>query len=170
MQKHHYEASSKIERKVNLIRCFEDCVDSFTSSNSIPLAICYQPSKIYCKLDINSNNHSQDNNIYLFEKPCEDISTYYSYLNNFTYLNSEYVINFELIDYLVTNSCIRINTIGRWILVTKIKLLDSLVAVSLRKPLWLLKYSYDTNNLIPQMVEINYTEHGCTEKTKTTEE
>ncbi len=172
MQKRRHEASSKIDRTTSLIRCFEDCVNSLASSSSVPLPICYQPSKLYFKLDITNNNqlNNQDHNIYLFDKPCEDISTYYSFLNNFIYLNSDNVISPELIDYLVANSCTRINDIGRWILVTKIKLLDSTLAVTLAKPLWLLKYRYDMDNQAPQLVEINSAEYACKERPRLTKE
>ncbi len=112
------EATNRTERTLRFMRCFEECIEALAKSKQLPLPICYQRSKIYYKLD---NAINQEPNVYLFEYPVEDINVYFNYLNNFEYLNSNNVLDKNTIEYLVSNSCVRVNNIGKWILITKIK-------------------------------------------------
>ena len=68
-----------------------------------------------------SSTSQLDSNVYLFDAPIDDLAAYLNMLNNFEYLNSNHVIDKNVIDYLVTNSAIRVNSLGKWILVTKLK-------------------------------------------------
>lgn len=128
------EAVSKTDKTLRLMRCFEECTDSFSNNKPFPLAVCYQRSKLYLKLDdansgntptssTNSTNQtsSQESNVYLFDAPIDDLATFVAILNNFEYLNSNNVIDKHNIEYLVTNSAIRINSLGKWSLITKLK-------------------------------------------------
>ncbi len=131
------DAISKTDKTLRLMRCLEEIIDSFSAVKQMPKPLCFQRSKVYYKLLINQNNtssnqsqlptslvahhHNQESNIYLFDSPVDNTETYFSILNNFEYLNSDHVIDRNMIEYLVTNSCVRINNMGKWILVTKIK-------------------------------------------------
>ncbi|CAF0837663.1 unnamed protein product [Brachionus calyciflorus] len=159
------DAINKTDKTLRLIRAFEECIESLTSNNKpFPLAICYQRSKIYFKLDQQSTNTTtttttsgqsssqntyrnfyHDSNIYLFDAPLDEQQILNDTLNNFEYLNSQNVIDINNIDYLVSNNSIRINNLGKWILITKIKYLET-KSTCLKKPLWFLKYKFNTNN------------------------
>jgi hypothetical protein len=133
------DAISRTDKTLRLMRCLEEIIDSFSSVKLAPKGICFQRSKVYYKLlsqnpNSSSTNqsqlpsslvahhhHSQESNVYLFDSPVENSDIYFSILNNFEYLNSDHVIDRNMIEYLVTNSCVRINNMGKWILVTKIK-------------------------------------------------
>ena len=148
------ETTAKIDKTLRLMRCFEESIEAFAQTKAVPLPLCYQRSKVYYRLDTADSN--QDSNIYLFDKPCPDQDTYFSYLNNFEYLNSNHVLDRNIIEYIVSNNCTRINDIGRWILVTKIKVDDENQgsSVVLNPPLWLLKYRYNEDEQPPGLIEI----------------
>ena len=107
------EAILKTDKILRFMRCFEECIQSLNSNNrqqSFPLAICFQRSKIYFKLeDLSTSLSNHDTNIYLFDLPIDSTDGYFSILNNFEYLNSNHVIDKTTIEYLVSNGCIRIN-------------------------------------------------------------
>jgi hypothetical protein len=111
------DAISKTDKILRFMRCFEECIQSLTSNRqkSFPLAVSYQRSKIYFKIDdannasSSSTSSSQDTNIYLFDIPLENAYDYFSILNNFEYLNSDHVIDKNTIEYFVSNGCIRVN-------------------------------------------------------------
>lgn len=158
------ETSSKIDKTIRFMRCFEETINSLIKTEPIPLSLCYQRSKVYFKIEAAPAN--QDSNIYLFDSPCPDLDTYYNYLNNFEYLNSDHVLDRNVIEYLVSNNCTRINNIGRWILVTKIKIDDDNLrtSVHLNPPLWLLKYRYEEGDQPLKLVEIldrSYVNEKC---------
>ena len=129
------DAISRTDKTLRLMRCLEEIIESFSSVKPVPKPTCFQRSKVYYKLltntNINSTNQSQlptslvshhhnqqESNIYLFDSPVDNSDTYFSTLNNFEYLNSDHVIDRNMIEYFVTNSCVRINNMGKWILVT----------------------------------------------------
>lgn len=113
----------------------------------LPLAVCYQRAEVYLKLDemIKSSSSAaaagsavttttastaaaaatvsatSDSNVYLFDAPIDDVGVYFNTLNNYEYLNSSHVVDKHFVEYVVTNSAIRVNTLGKWILVTKLK-------------------------------------------------
>ena len=129
------------------MRCFEECIQALATvsasdesecvtSKPFPLAVAYRRAKVYFKIEPNTNVLSSssavnasnaatlagiDSNIYLFEKPLDDNLAYQNTLNNFEYLNSEHVLDKLSIEYMVYNSTVRINNLGKWILITKIK-------------------------------------------------
>jgi hypothetical protein len=76
-------------------------------------------------------HHQQDSNIYLFDSPIDNNESYFNILNSFEYISSDHVIDKNVIDYFVTNSCIRINQLGKWVLITKIKVGFFLFAISI---------------------------------------
>jgi hypothetical protein len=118
------EAVAKTDKTLRYMRCFEEVADAFVKSKPIPLPVCYQRSKTYFKIDDTSREMiSHDSNIYLYETPIDDSETYFNMLNNYEFLNSDHVIDKNVVDYLVSNSCTRINELGRWILITKIKVI-----------------------------------------------
>ncbi len=149
------DAISKIDKMQRFMRCFEETIRSLTQHKSLPLPLCYQRAKTYFKIE--PKNVNQDTNIYLFDSPCEDLKTYYNYINNFEYLNSNHVIDRNVVEYVVSNSCTRINNFGRWILLTKIKIIDDNItntSVVLNPPLWLLKYRYGEEEQPIKLTEI----------------
>ena len=122
----------KTDKTLRFMRCFEECVESLTNSTPIPSPMCFQRSKVYLRLD---EQGTFESNIYLFDTLVEDTETYFSILNNFEYFNSDHVIDKTVVEYLVTNSCTRINSLGRWILITKIKVLKRKVLIENNKNL-----------------------------------
>ena len=97
----------------------------------------------------------QDTNIYLFDSPIDSLESYFNILNNFEYLNSDHVLDRNMIEYFVTYSCVRINSLGKWMLITKIKKIDEKKAHCLKHPLWLIKFRYgDEEQQQYKMVEI----------------
>jgi len=149
------DATSKIDKTQRFMRCFEDTIKSLNHNKPLPLPLCYQRAKTYFKIEPSTAN--QDTNIYLFDSPCEDLKTYYNYINNFEYLNSNHVLDRNIVEYLVSNNCTRINNIGRWILLTKIKAVDeseSNTSIVLNPPLWLLKYRYGEDEQPIKLTEI----------------
>ena len=115
------EVITRADKTLRFMRCFEECIDALSKTKKMPLSVCYQRAKIYFKCD---DTGTQDSNIYLFNYPIDDKATYFNILNNFEYLNSDQVLDKNVIEYLVSNSCTRINNLGRWILITKIKVLE----------------------------------------------
>lgn len=169
-------AINKTEKSLKIMRAFEECTECLASNKPFPKPIGYYRAKIYYKLDescINLNSplnsssaiNSQFNyesSIYLFDCPVDDQATYDAIINNFEYLNSDRVLDKHSIDYLVSNSVIRINTLGKWILITKIKVfnideIDSKKAksITLKRPLWLLKYKFNSNEQPIKLIEIS---------------
>jgi hypothetical protein len=114
------ETINKTDKTLRFMRCFEECVQSLTNNKQFPLAASYQRSKVYFKLE-DSSPSTHDSNIYLFDTPINENEAYFNTLNNFEYLNSDHAIDKHIIEYIVTNGCIRINNLGKWVLVTKIK-------------------------------------------------
>ena len=117
------ESVAKTDKILRYMRCFEELTDAFVNTKQIPLPVCYQRSKIYFKID---DFTTHDSNVYLFDAPIDDSESYYNALNNFEYLNSDHVIYKNLVEYLVSNSCTRVNSLGRWILITKIKVFQTI--------------------------------------------
>lgn len=113
------EAVVKTDRTLRLIRCFEESVNAFVNGQNLPLALCYHRSKVYYKLD--ESFISSDPNVYLFDSPVSTSEDYQAILNNFEYLNSDHVIDRHVVEYLVSNGCTKINSFGRWILITRVK-------------------------------------------------
>lgn len=144
---------SKIDRTLRFIRGFEECIECMAQTKAVPLPLCYQRSKSYYKFE---ETTSQDSNIYLFNSPCADMNAYFNFLNNFEYLNSDHVLDKNIIEYLVSNNCTRINSLGKWILVTKIKFnCDTMCSsIVLNPPLWLLKYRYGEDDQPFKLTEI----------------
>lgn len=138
------ESAFRIDKTLSLVRCFEECTEALANNKPLPIFIFYQQEEVYLKVDglrvkrantttvINPTTSSsstassgqQDSNLYFFEAPVDDTNVYLNTLNNFEYLNSNRVVDKNMIEYVVTNSAIRINTIGKWILVTKIKVIN----------------------------------------------
>ena len=149
---------SKIDRTQRFIRGFEECIQCMAQTRAVPLPLCYVRSKTYFKFEETAN---QDSNIYLFDSPCEDIEAYFSYLNNFEYLNSDHVLGKNMIEYIVSNNCTRINNLGKWMLITKIKIkvkYDNMcTSIVLSPPLWLLKYRYEEDGQPLKLTDFN----GC---------
>jgi hypothetical protein len=129
------EAIARTDKTLRLMRCFEECTESLSNNKPFPQPVCYQRSKIYYKLEQSSLSSAspaavassssaasnQESNVYFFDAPIDDLDTFSNILNNFEYLNSDHVYDKHNIDYLVSNSSIRVNNLGKWILVTKLK-------------------------------------------------
>jgi hypothetical protein len=129
------DAIIKTDKTLRLMRCFEECVYSLVDgSKRLPQPVAFQRSKVYLKLEAGSSNitanlvnvnlnatSTSESNIYLFDQPVEDSQAYIETLNNFEYLNSDSVHDRTSIEYLVSNSVIRVNSLGVWILIAKIK-------------------------------------------------
>lgn len=131
---------AKTEKTLSFMRCFEECVSSFNENRSLPLPLCYQCKRSLLKIDHSFS--SADSNIYLFDVPVDSHDSYAQTLNNFEYLNSNRVLDKNVIDYLITNNCIRVNELGKWILITEIKFYTENVTVKYKPPLWLLKHRF----------------------------
>ena len=98
-----------------------------------------------------------ESNIYLFDAPIDDPLVYSRTLNNFEYLNSDLVLDKHVVKYLVSNSCMRITPLGKWILITKIRRNGPSSQQSveeLRPPRWLLKYRYGGGEQPVRLVEV----------------
>lgn len=169
-------STTKIEKTLKFMRTFEECTECLTSNKPFPRALGYYRTKIYYKLDqscINSNSpmnsssaiisqFNYESSVYLFDCPVDDQTTYDAIINNFEYLNSDRVIDKHSIDYLISNSVIRINSMGKWILITKIKIFNmddidtkKAKSVTLKRPLWLLKHKFNSNEQPIKLIEIS---------------
>jgi hypothetical protein len=133
------DAIVKTDKTLRFMRCFAECVKSLVgtvpASRPLPFpqSVAFHRSKTYLKLEptgmpnanlvnVNLNATStSESNIYLFEQPAEDAQAYLNTLDNFEYLNSERVLDRTSIEYLVSNSVVRVNSLGVWILIIKIK-------------------------------------------------
>ena len=113
------EAIARADRTLRFMRCFEELCEAFAKTKPLPIASLFQRSKIYYKLD--QTAQFIETNIYLFDSPIDSMAEYSAILNNFEYLNSDNVIDGTTVEYIASNSCVRINSIGKWILITKIK-------------------------------------------------
>lgn len=167
--------SNKTEKTLKFMRAFEECSECLASNKPFPKPLGYYRAKIYYKLDesciasnspMNSssafnNQFNYESSIYLFDCPLDDQTTYDAVINNFEYLNSDRVLDKHSIEYFVSNSVVRINNLGKWILITKIKLYDSdqidskkNKSITPKRPLWLLKYKFNSNEQPVKLIEI----------------
>lgn len=165
---------TKTEKTLKFMRAFEECSECLASNKPFPKPLGYYRAKIYYKLDesciasnspMNSssafnNQFNYESSIYLFDCPLDDQTTYDAVINNFEYLNSDRVLDKNSIEYLVSNNVVRINNLGKWILITKTKLHNTddskkTKSVSLKRPLWLLKYKFNSNEQPIKLIEIS---------------
>lgn len=157
------DSALRTDRTLRYMRCFEDCVRALCNNSPIPVAVCYKRGKVYLE-PVKSNNfatdsispsksnlisgknvsRATDSSIYLFDAPVGDNQSYVEMINSFEFLSSNHVVERASVEYLVSNSDIKINQMGMWMMVTKIKRTqaEKNKFTVFKPPVWLLKHQF----------------------------
>ena len=110
-----------VERKLCFMRCFEECLNAFTTRRVLPTPICYEPIRTVYKLDYDSYI-TDDMAVCLFEEPIDHYKMYEAKLDELKKHENveDLIINWKNVVALTTNSEIEINNLGHWIQITSV--------------------------------------------------
>ena len=104
-----------VERKLCFMRCFEECLNGFTTTRVLPKSLCYEPLRINYKLDY--DYITDDMNLCLFDDPIDNLKAYEAKKEELKKHENagNFIISWSEISNIVSNSEIEINSLGYWI-------------------------------------------------------
>lgn len=132
------KSSTNVTRKLSYMRCLEECLNSLSTSNELPIELCYEPLETKYKITKIDESDSNPLRHTLAKKPLE----------NYDLINDDN-LNYKLKsnDILISNGIYEINSIGHWIQIIELHREEngSREFIIFNKPFrWILKYSHDS--------------------------
>ena len=109
-----------VERKLSLMRGFEESLNDLTTKHTFPTPICFEPLESTFEVEVSSTG----GNVYVFDECVENVEAYEEKLEEFKTKtdNSDchLIKRTSVTIYLTSNNTVCLNSLGHWIQINKV--------------------------------------------------